>query len=85
MDDCESPVSTPLAKDKDTPEDFPPMESGKRVRLRSLAARANYLAMDRPDLAFAAKELCRRMSAPLEEAWRWLVGLAHVCTSPVWS
>jgi hypothetical protein len=31
---------------------------------RSGAARANYLAMDRPELAFATKELCRRMSAP---------------------
>jgi hypothetical protein len=32
---------------------------------RSGAARANYLAMDRPDLSFATKELCRRMSAPV--------------------
>jgi hypothetical protein len=31
---------------------------------RSGAARANYLAMDRPEMAFATKELCRRMSAP---------------------
>ncbi len=31
---------------------------------RSFAARANYLAMDRPDLAQATKELCRRMSEP---------------------
>eukprot|EP00969_Alexandrium_andersonii_P091539 4040444-Alexandrium_andersonii.AAC.1 len=27
---------------------------------RALAARANYLSMDRPDLSFAAKECCRR-------------------------
>ena len=27
-------------------------------------ARANYLAQDRFDLAFAAKELCRRMAVP---------------------
>ena len=31
---------------------------------RGAAARANYLAMDRVDLAYAAKELCRRMSVP---------------------
>jgi hypothetical protein len=31
---------------------------------RSFAARANYLALDRPDLGFAAKELCRRMRRP---------------------
>ena len=30
------------------------------------ASRANYLARDRPDVACAAKELCRRMSAPRE-------------------
>ena len=33
---------------------------------RALAARANYLAQDRPDLQFAAKEVCRFMSAPTE-------------------
>ena len=31
---------------------------------RACAARANYLSQDRPDIAFAAKECCRRMSAP---------------------
>jgi len=31
---------------------------------RSFAARANYLSLDRPDLAYAAKELCRRMQHP---------------------
>ena len=30
---------------------------------RSEAARCNYLGLDRADVAFAAKELCRRMSA----------------------
>ena len=32
---------------------------------RACAARANYLALDRVDVAFAAKELCRRMSSPV--------------------
>ena len=31
---------------------------------RGASARANYLAQDRFDLAFAAKELCRRMAVP---------------------
>ena len=31
---------------------------------RALAARANYLAMDRADIQYAAKEVCRGMSAP---------------------
>ena len=33
---------------------------------RSATARCNYLAADRPDIAFATKELCRAMSAPAE-------------------
>ena len=31
---------------------------------RALAARANYLTIDSPDLAFAAKELCRQVARP---------------------
>jgi len=31
---------------------------------RACAARANYLGMDRVDVAFSANELCRRMSSP---------------------
>ena len=31
---------------------------------RALAARANFLALDRPDLAFASKELCRSFARP---------------------
>ena len=31
---------------------------------RALAARANYLAMDRPEVAYATKELCRFFSTP---------------------
>ena len=35
---------------------------------RALSARCNYLAQDRPDVAFAAKELCRDFSAPTPES-----------------
>ena len=44
---------------------------------RAGAARANYLAMDRPDLSWAAKELCRRMSAPRREDLQRLRRLAR--------
>ena len=52
---------------------------------RATAARANYLALDRPEVAFAAKELCRRMSAPrrrdlaaLRRLCRYLLGVPRV-------
>ena len=31
---------------------------------RALAARCNYLAQDRPDIAYSSKELCREFSIP---------------------
>ena len=43
---------------------------------RATAARANYLALDRPDLAYASKELCRRMGAPRA---RDLAALRRLC------
>ena len=52
---------------------------------RGSAARANYLAADRPDCQFAAKEICRWMSKPTQHAWqalkrlcRYLVGLPRL-------
>jgi len=52
---------------------------------RGSAARANYLAADRLDCQFAAKEVCRWMSTPTQAAWqalkrlcRYLVGLPRM-------
>jgi hypothetical protein len=44
---------------------------------RQLAARANYLAQDRPDLQFAVKELCREMSSPTARSWKRLKRVAR--------
>ena len=48
---------------------------------RSGAARANYLAMDRPDISFATKELCRRMSAPRRRDWPALTRVVRYLAS----
>ncbi len=47
-------------------EDLPEEE---KTRYRSAAARIKYLASDRPDIQFAAKEICRAMSTPQKEDW----------------
>eukprot|EP00969_Alexandrium_andersonii_P091799 4051755-Alexandrium_andersonii.AAC.1 len=44
---------------------------------RALAARANYLSLGRSDLGYAAKECCRRMSAPRRQVWAALLRLAR--------
>merc|ERR1711904_603800 len=44
---------------------------------RSIAARANYLASDRPDLMYAVKELCRGMAKPTRLHWHKLKRLGR--------
>ena len=39
---------------------------------RALAARANYLAQDRPDIQYATESLCRDLSSPKERSWQIL-------------
>ena len=62
---------------KDLPLNIPPepcipepesaLLDGERLkRYQSVAARVNYLALDRPDIQYAAKELMRKMAAPTE-------------------
>ncbi len=42
------------------------LDERKQRPYRALAARANYLAADRPDIQYTAKEVCRWMSKPTE-------------------
>ena len=51
------------------------MESAKRYR--SVVARGNFLAQDRPDIRFCVKELCREMSSPSRGSWRRLKKLCR--------
>ena len=43
---------------------------------RGLAARLNYLSLDRPDLQFSAKEVAKKMSKPREADWAKLKRVA---------
>ena len=46
-----------------------PLEASQAAKYRSLTARANFLALDRADIQFAVKELCREMSMPTTLSW----------------
>ena len=48
------------------------LSSEEATRYRGIAARANYLAADRPDLMYAEKELCRGMARPTRAHWHKL-------------
>ena len=43
-----------------------------KKHFRSIAARCNYIAADRPDLMFAVKCICRQMAKPTVGAWKKL-------------
>ena len=47
------------------------------TRFRVVAARANYLSGDRPDIQYAVKEICRRMSKPVRGDWDKLIRLGR--------
>ena len=67
------------------------LEEGDKTRYRAIAARCNYLAIDRPDLQYAAKEACRTMSCPrkgdmvkLKRIGRYLIGRMRVVYTFEW-
>ena len=68
---------SPGSKIDDNQKEGKPLEGTEATKFRALAARANYLAQDRPDIGFAAKEVCRKMSAPLESDWSKLKRLVR--------
>jgi hypothetical protein len=48
----------------ETPEQERDLPAGDVTLFRGVAARANYLGPDRPDMLYASKEVCREMSKP---------------------
>ena len=55
----------------------PELSKSDATAFRSLAARLNFLAIDRTDLQFAAKEIAKRMAGPKEANWRRLKEVAR--------
>ena len=42
----------------------------KAIRFLAVAARANYLSADRPDIQYSVKEICRRMYKRARGDWQ---------------
>ena len=73
-----SNAPSPLQVDFDDDSDQSPLLGKTESSLyRALAARANYLAQDRPDVQFAVKEIARRMATPRANDWQLLKRLAR--------
>ena len=57
------------------------LTGSEATRFRAVAARANYLAADRPDMQYAVKEVCRRMARPVAGDWQKLSRLGRYLRS----
>ena len=53
------------------------LTGSEATRFRAVAARTNYLSVDRPDIQYAVKEVCRRMAKPVEGDWQKLARLGR--------
>ena len=69
----------------------PILDPEEATAFRALFARANYLAQDRPDIAFATKELCRDFAQPtrtsyekLKRVGRYLAGTHRLAYQYEW-
>ena len=72
-------VNTPglkVAESKMEENDEIPLSSADSTLYRACAARANFMALDRPDIAFATKELCGCVARPHSSAVDCLKKLA---------
>ncbi len=63
------PVGVTGQTQTDEKEEGQHMETIRETEYRSIAARINYLAQDRADIQFAAKEICKDMSSPRASSW----------------
>ena len=72
-------VSTPAEEEKAWEEEANNEELGteKATTFRRIAARANYLAADWPDLMYSVKEICRQMAKPTMRGWKQIKRLAR--------
>ena len=68
-------LSTPWSAEEsniEEGEDSKLITGEEATRYRAITARLNYLALDRPDLQYATKEVSKRMANPREAAWKGL-------------
>ena len=84
------PVATPGTRDEGRTQRGMDVKLGheETSKYRALVARCNYLAPDRPDIAYSAKELARQMANPTVGDWlrfkrlgRYLKGRPRLRTS----
>ena len=72
-----APTSTPGTKERGNERDEEELTAEEATAFRGMAARSNFMAMDRADVQYTAKEICRRMAKPRKCDWAKLKRLAR--------
>ena len=72
-----NPVVSPGAKVAEVDKDTEELAGEEATSFRALAARANFLSLDRGDIQYATKEICRKMSSPRRCDWARMKKLAR--------
>ena len=78
LNEVSNGVDGPAVKEKDEDDKAEEeLSKAEATEFRRVAATANYLASDRPDLQYATKEVCRDMSQPRRRSWEKLKRIAR--------
>ena len=77
MEDCKACATPGIKARQGELMDEAELDAERHRAFRSVVARANFLALDRPDIRYTVKELCRRMSGPRECDWSALKRLCR--------
>ena len=73
----DAPVEREIVEDGGLENDSDLLDIDEARRYRAVAATLNYLALDRSDINYATKEICRSMSKPRKSGWANVKRLAR--------
>ena len=68
----EAPVEKEEVNEEASEDDNELLEGEEAKKFRGIAARGNYLSLDRADIQYATKEICRSMARPRKSSWKKL-------------
>ena len=73
----DAPIEREIVDDGGLENDSDLLDIDEARRYRAVAATLNYLALDRSDINYATKEICRSMSKPRKSGWANVKRLAR--------
>ena len=73
----DAPIEREVVSEGSLEDESELLDPEEAKRYRGIAATLNYLSLDRSDIQYAAKEVCRTMSQPRQSGWKKIKRLAR--------